>query len=248
MKRFFTARLLLIHSIAVFVLAICAWFAQWQWDRAHVIRVNEQASTPTQFEQLSIVKDFLPVTSVGAKTFVSGVWQPQGRFYLAKRPADGRLLLDTLSNRKMLSATNSGVWVVDLLRLNDGTSVAVVRGWDTKQKVSVPETGRQQITGIVQPSEDAPGVDLVPLTELLTTTEILSHSTTDVRDGFIVQSNTGDALQAVTPTRAPTTTNEIHWRNIVYTINWIFFGVLAILMWIRVIREETSQDNTDAAS
>ena len=204
------------------------------------MRENQQLNKVVSFENLSSPRDYLPPSSIGTKTIAIGTWQPAGRFYLSKRPVDGRLLIDTPGHVSQLQHVSVGTWVVDLLNLKDGTSVAVVRGWTSGATYPVPATGLRQVTGIVQPAEDAPGVSFVSTPEQLTTALVLKHSTTNIRDGFIVASSPAPGLINVVPSRGPLTSNGLHWRNVVYTINWIFFAILAFFMWIRVVREEVS--------
>jgi len=246
--KYFSPRLIAIHLIAVLIIVICGLFAQWQWNRAHFTRINSAPHQVVPFENLSVAKDFLPVSSIGAQTVAQGTWQPSSRFVLTNRPRDGRLLLDTEENRKQLANEPRGTWVVDLLSLKDGTSVAVVRGWTDTKKIPDQTTAVATVTGVVQPAEDAPGVDFIELPEQLTTKLVLEHSASDVRDGFIVDSSAPTEFNSVTPTREPVTSNGLHWRNVVYTFNWIFFGILTILMWWRIINEEQNELSTPEVS
>jgi cytochrome oxidase assembly protein ShyY1 len=170
-------------------------------------------------------------------TKVIGTWQRNSRILLANRPADGRKLLEGAHTSAVPSPGN---WVVDLLTLKDGSSVAVVRGWASSAHGFPSATGRANISGVVQPAEDAPNEIAVTAKPLLTTKFLLSHSSTDVRDGFIVQSGVSGSLTQVVPTRQSFTSNGLRTLNVFYTFNWIFFALLLLLIWIRIVRYEVS--------
>jgi cytochrome oxidase assembly protein ShyY1 len=238
--KYFSSRLLAIHLIAILAIVACGVLSVWQWQRSHYIRESRQLNKVVPFEKLSTARDYLPPSSISAKTIAVGTWQPAGRFYLSKRPVDGQLLIDTPEHVRKLRQASIGTWVVDLLNLKDGTAVAVVRGWTSGATYSVPATGSARVTGTVQPAEDAPGATFSSTPEQLTTSLVLKHSATSVRDGFIIASSPTTELKNVVPSRGPLTSNGLHWRNVVYTINWIFFAILAFFMWIRVVREEVS--------
>jgi hypothetical protein len=35
---------------------------------------------------------------------------------------------------------------------------------------------------------------------------------------------------------------SLHWRNVVYTANWIVFALIVLYMWIRIVRDELGKD------
>lgn len=245
MAKYFTPKMIAIHIIAISFIVICGLFAQWQWARAHFTRIPQSSSAPIPFGELSVPKDYLPVSSIGAQTVVQGTWQPGSRFLLSQRPANGQLLIDTPANNSAMQTAQKGYWIVDLLQLPDQSAVAVVRGWSAKKPDAAVPRSSTTVTGTVQPAEDSPGSNLISTPEQLTTKFILQHSSTDVRDGFIVAENAINDTVAVTPTREPATSDGLHWRNVVYTLNWIFFALLAIPMWVRVVRQELLDTPTE---
>jgi len=236
-RKYFQGRLLVTHALALLLTTVCLLLSHWQWTRAHYVRQASASSKPVAFEQLSQARDFLPPSSVGATTKLIGTWQPNSRILLAKRPADGRKLLEGTQTSAIPSL---GTWVVNLLVLRDGTSVAVVRGWTSSDRGLIPATGPANISGIVQPAEDAPNEIAITAKPLLTTKFLLSHSRTDVRDGFVVETGVNGSLTQVVPTRQSFTSNGLRTLNVFYTFNWIFFAGLILIIWIRVVRDEVS--------
>ena len=237
MRKYFQRKLLGTHVLALVLVCACLLLSHWQWNRAHYARQAKPVSAPVSFEQLSKARDFLPPTSVGQLTKVSGIWQEKSRILLRHRPADGRKLLATAPPASQIE---SGNWIVDLLGLPDGTSVAVVRGWQNSKNSFPQASGPAKITGVVQPAEDAPNEVAVIANPLLTTKFLLSKSQTDMRDGFIVESSVNGQLTQVVPSHKSFTSNGLRTLNVFYTLNWLFFAFLILLIWIRIVREEVS--------
>lgn len=211
--------------------------SNWQWSRAHYARQATLVSKPVAFEQLSKARDFLPPSSVGQKTEVSGMWQTSGRIVLEDRPMDGRKLI---SQSGLAEKNDSGNWIIDLLTLQDGTSVAVVRGWQNS-KLSFPlAQGMAKISGVVQPAEDAPNEQTINAKPLITTKFLLQHSKTNIRDGFIVEYGSSNELVSIIPTRSAFTSDGLRTLNVFYTFNWIFFAGLIFAIWVRIVRDEVS--------
>jgi len=75
MNRHFTARLISTHALGLLSVLACLVLANWQWDRAQVY-VAENSSIQKSFSELSPLRDYLPISSVGVPTNVSGTWQP----------------------------------------------------------------------------------------------------------------------------------------------------------------------------
>lgn len=237
MRKYFQGKLVATHALALLLIAACLLLSHWQWSRAHYARQASATAKTVAFEKLSKPRDFLPPSSVGQSTIVSGTWQPHGRIILANRGADGRKLL---GGANVPPIRGSGNWILDLLSLPDGSSVAVVRGWQSSEAVFPAAKGTAKITGIIQPAEDAPNNEAIVASPLITTKFLLSHSQTDVRDGFIIETGVGGSLAQIVPSRGAFTSNGLRTLNVFYTFNWLFFGLLILLIWIRVVRDEVS--------
>ena len=174
---------------------------------------------------------------MGQLTQVSGTWQPGSQVLLPNRPIDGRKLLQ--GSRSALK-TELGNWVLDLLRLKDGTSVAVIRGWQSSADVFPAASGAASVSGVVQPAEDAPNSDGIIASPLITTKFLLTHAKTDIRDGFIVEIISNSGLTQIVPSRGAFAKGGLRTLNVFYTFNWIFFALLILLIWIRIVRDEVS--------
>lgn len=234
MRSIFARQTWTTHLLALLLIGLCLLLSSWQWHRAHYSRSAIKTSTVIDFNKLSKPRDFLPPSSIGQLTRVRGYWQPDTQIVLADRPRDGRLL--TSSSFDELKG--SGSWVVGILRLGDGTSVAVLRGWEPTNSIHPVSSRVQTITGVIAPAEDSPSGLAVNARPLITTNYLLARSKTNVRDGFIVSMQPDQGLIPVVPTRSALTQNGLHWLNVFYTFNWIFFALLIGLIWRRVIKDQ----------
>jgi hypothetical protein len=239
-RRYFQGNLFVTHALALMLIVACLLLSRWQWERAHYSRQAQAVAAPIAFEKLSKARDFLPPSSVGQMTQVHGTWQPGSRILLPNRPIDGRKLL---ASAKHSAQPQLGNWVVDFLTLKDGTSVAVIRGWQSSGNNFPSASGSANVRGIVQSAEDAPNSEAIVASPLITTKFLLGSSKTDIRDGFIVQTDVDGALVQVTPSRRAFTKDGLRTLNVFYTFNWIFFAFLISLIWIRIVRDEVSSVN-----
>lgn len=243
MARYFSRRIIAINLIALAAVLVCAWLSNWQWQRAHYTQTTPASGEIVDFDQLSPLRDFLPPTSVGVKTTVSGTWQENGRMLFSERPLDGKQLINPDPDSKTIVswAVPVGNWVVDLLNLPDGSSVGVVRGWALPDEVVPPVSGPAEVTGVLQPSEDSLGNGLIQLPNYLTTNALLEVANANMHDGYLVATEPTSSLKLVKPIFDSPQKVGLHWRNVVYTANWIIFGIIIAGMWWRIIQEEFKQ-------
>lgn len=243
MSRYFSKRLIAINLLAIIAIGTCAWLSHWQWSRAHYTAKVQVTNGKSNFSELSPLRDYLPPSSVGIPTTVSGTWQESGRLVFSERPVDGTNLINpTPGSHAIVSwAVPIGSWIVDILKLEDGSSLAVVRGWSQTPEKVATASGSANLTGVLQPSEDAPSVSLLDLPSYLTTNKVLAASDSTVHDGYLVSSTATPGLELVKPIFDTPMKVELHWRNVVYTFNWIIFGLIIFGMWWRIIQDELKE-------
>jgi len=260
MKRLLAPRLLGTHALAILGIALCLLLSSWQWHRAHTARPATTSNGIAKFEDLSPLRAYLPESAIGIQTRVSGRWQEPrpgnpARIILRDRPADGSLLVSPVAGDYDAPL---GSWIVDLLVLDDGSTLGVVRGWSLHPSTVPVARGRVTISGVMQPSEDS-GLRKLPAISLLTTSIITQHAHSAVHDGYLVaKSSVGHAqslggtsgvtqphasiLLTVSPIIKGTVHQSLHWRNVVYTANWILFAFIVLYMWIRIVRDDLGRD------
>lgn len=239
MNRYFSLRLLAIHVLGAFSVIACLAFANWQWDRAQAY-VPPESATTLSFEDLSPLRDYLPASSVGVPTSVTGTWQSAERILLPERIIDGKSMVnpDPKTEVRVTWAPPVGYWVVDIMELADESSLGVVRGFTETPEQFALASGSATVTGVMQPSEDVPGLKLVNDIELLTTNLIVKNSRTIAHDGYLVSTTKADPLTLVSPIFTEPIVKGLNWRNVAYTFNWVFFAGIVAMMWIRVTRDE----------
>jgi hypothetical protein len=239
MNRYFSRRLLTIHILGAFSFIACLAFANWQWTRAQVYVPPATAAART-FEELSPLRDYLPASSVGVPTSVTGTWQPEERILMSERVTDGKSMVNPNPETEVISEFVGpiGYWVVDIMELADESSLGVVRGFtETPDQIALA-VGGATVSGVMQPSEDLPGLKLVNHIDPLTTNLIVDNSRTIAHDGYLVATNVEARLTQVTPIFTEPITKGLNFRNVAYTFNWVFFAGIVAMMWVRVVRDE----------
>jgi cytochrome oxidase assembly protein ShyY1 len=239
MKRHFSLRLIAIHALGAFSFIACVGLAYWQWDRAQAY-VPPESATVLSFDELSPLRDYLPASSVGVPTSVTGTWQPDERILMPERVVDGKSMVspDPESEALVSWAVPVGYWVVDIMELADESSVGVVRGFTQTPDQIALATGDETVSGVMQPSEDVPGLKLVNGIEPLTTNLIVENSRTIAHDGYLVATSPAESLVPVSPIFTEPVVKGLNWQNVAYTFNWLFFAGIVAMMWVRVARDE----------
>ena len=239
MKRHFSIRLVAIHALGAFSLFACLGLAYWQWDRAQAYVPPANATAPS-FEELSPLRDYLPASSVAVPTSVTGTWQPDERILMPERVVDGQSMVNPDPETEVVVswAVPVGYWVVDIMELADESSLGVVRGFtETPDQIELA-SGMETVTGVMQPSEDVPGLKFVNGIEPLTTELIVENSRTIAHDGYLVATSKSESLELVSPIFTEPVVKGLNWQNVAYTFNWLFFAGIVGLMWFRVARDE----------
>jgi hypothetical protein len=239
MKRHFSIRLIAIHALGAFSFVACVGLAYWQWDRAQAY-VPPESATVLSFDELSPLRDYLPASSVGVPTSVTGTWQPDERILMPERVVDGKSMVspDPEMETWVSWAVPVGYWVVDIMELADESSVGVVRGFTETPDLIGLASGIETVTGVMQPSEDVPGLKLVNGIAPLTTDLIVENSRTIAHDGYLVSTSKSDSLELVSPIFTEPVVKGLNWQNVAYTFNWLFFAGIVAMMWFRVARDE----------
>jgi len=239
MNRYFSIRLLVIHVLGALSVVACLALAYWQWDRAQAY-VPPESGTALSFEELSPLRDYLPASSVGIPTSVTGTWQPEERILMPERIIDGKSMVNPNPELEVIAefVPPVGFWVVDIMELADESSLGVVRGFtETPDQIALA-SGEATVSGVMQPSEDLPGLKLVNGIKPLTTNLIVENSRTIAHDGYLVATSTSDSLIPVSPIFTEPVVKGLNWRNVAYTFNWVFFAGIVAMMWARVARDE----------
>jgi hypothetical protein len=174
---------------------------------------------------------------VGVPTKVKGTWQENSRIEFTQRPADGTKLIKSTQSME-LNQELLGAWVLDVLILQDGSSLAVVSGWTQKSKTAPAFSGTVELNGVMQPSEDALSISLTDLPSYITTKEVLKISNSTMHDGYFISTTQIPGFEVIKPILPKPVETQLQWRNVIYTFNWIIFGIIIFGMWWRIIQDE----------
>ena len=236
-----------IHCAGILAVAACVALAQWQWSRAHVETTGQASTVSGSIDELDPLRQFMPVASIGATTTVQGTWVPNSRIELGDRIPDGAQLSRAAGKQRGQQVIVEWsipicTWISDALELQDGTVIQIVRGCALDPSTVEPVRGFATVTGVLQPSEDADVVFLPVVDDILTTDRVVGITGKTAHDGYIVAVQPAPGLQRVLPLMNGTPHVPLHWRNVFYVFNWLFFAGIVIAMWIRVVRDELNDD------
>ena len=239
------SRLWGLHALAVVATTAAVLLGLWQYDAWGSRRDDQAASlADAPAKPLSHVMssdDPFPGDAVGQPVELAGRWLPRSTLYVADRGMHGK----------------RGVWAVTPVEVcSDGTAgsacagapaVLVVRGWTpTPKDAPPPPTGPVQVTGWLQPGEGSGVSDPDPTDDVIPELQIadaLQHVDQDLYGGYVIAkavspSPTGPALTPVTPASLPKAETFTALRNLLYAIEWWFFGGFAVFLWWRWCRDE----------
>ena len=208
-------------TIAVIAVAVgCLALGRWQWDAAWAHQGRQVAGSSADIRplhDLATAQQWLPRTSIGARTRIDGELLTKYTFTTQARP----------------TASGQQPWVVTPLRTAAGDVIAVVRGG------GLPQDGNQPVSvvGRLQPSEDSPAVGAwTPANAELSTAALVDKWPFPVLlDGYLVAEQPVQLVDAsaATPRFTAAPSGNVSWRNLAYAVQWALFAVFALFVWWR---------------
>ena len=159
----------------------------------------------------------------------------------------GRQLL--VSGKRLDGA--KGYWVLTALRVQSGALVPVVRGFvPSATGVPAPPSGPVQLSGVLGAPDatpaggDAPGVPAgqIPAAD---TADVVNLWGSPIYNVLVVAdpgsaSGAGASSGALRPVPPPTADQGggLDLRNAAYAVQWWIFGLFALLLWWRMVRQD----------
>lgn len=210
----------------VFALAAIG-LGRWQWDRStDIIRAEQVArAEPVDIVTVTAVGEEFENPLIGRPVTASGEYVADQQTAVLSRTVDGP----------------AGVWVLTPLLLEDGTAIAVVRGWAPSiQDAQVP-SGDVTVTGIWHPNErfyrDEPYRDDGVLA--ISSERLRERWQLPLRPGFIMltQQQPASDLRAV-PQTVQTADVPFPIQNVFYAVQWFVFAGFAAWVYFRWLRLE----------
>jgi cytochrome oxidase assembly protein ShyY1 len=227
------------HLLAVALTAVAATLGYWQ-VQAWQERREAEARDLTQAEPVPITDvlgpdDPFPGDRVGQPVTLSGTWLADGTVFVSGRERAG----------------TDGYWMVTPLGLADGAGVPVVLGW-----VAAPDTapatpaGDAELVGWLQPSEGGTALDEDPSDDVLPqlrTADLVQLVDQDLYGAYAVARDGVAGLPAADLAQLPEVGRFTALRNLLYALEWWFFGAFALFIWWLWVRDSTYVPEDDAA-
>ena len=241
-----TARVLLAprywgyHLVVVAALVAAGLLGLWQYHGWQERR-DAEARDLTQGAPIPLADaigpdDPFPGTLVGQPVEVHGTYLGN-TFWVSGRQHEGR----------------DGYWVVDPVRVGDSV-LPVVRGWEATpswgQRGPEPR-GAADLVGWLQPSESTGARDddqsdrLLPQ---LRVADLAQYFDEDLYGAYVVTRDPGAGVVQADLEQLPDASRFTALRNLLYAVEWWFFGAFAAFVWWRWVREEAQAVQAPVAS
>jgi cytochrome oxidase assembly protein ShyY1 len=249
-RRLGSPRWVALHALALALVVTFVLLGLWQLGRARAMvrPVTDADPAPVALAQLSPATGLLPDEAVGRRVFVHGEYDQAHGFVVPDR-TDG--------------AGRNGVWLVGLLRLDDGSGVLVLRGWapDVSAADRTPgPSGPVTVTGRLQLSESPDG-GLPPGQQLaagqlaaVNPVDLLDVVPYDVHDGYLVadgQTPADPAAAALTPVTVDPPGSQVPGfllQHVGYVALWWLFALFVVAFWWRLLRDELHPPSPEVAA
>jgi cytochrome oxidase assembly protein ShyY1 len=227
-----------LHLLAIVLVGIAVVLGIWQYDAWQAHR-NAKAADLTHAEPVPLGEvigpdDPFPGTKVGQPVTVAGTWVPDGTVYVSGRVQDGE----------------DGYWVVTPLAVDgtDDAALPIVRGWVADPgDAPAPPTGATTIEAWLQPPEGTGEVDDDPTDDVLPQlriADVIQHVDQDLYGAYGVATEPESGLDPASVEQLPDVGAFTGIRNLLYAIEWWFFGLFAAFIWWRWVTETTAEGRT----
>lgn len=225
---------------AVLMVALCVVLSHWQWNRYQTRQAENRALDAAVSAPATPISELVSPAPLAAAqpldpaltwrmVTATGTFDRAGEVAVRRRPLDGR----------------NGFWIVTPL-VTDSGIVLVNRGWapaegldaTSSPSVPAPPAGPVEVTGRLRPAEvdthdEAPPPDQAWAVD---PAEILAGTTDPVYGPYIeLRSSAPDAAEGLVLLSDP---GHRGWNNLVYTVQWLLFGLVAAIGWWRLLKAQ----------
>jgi surfeit locus 1 family protein len=226
------------HLLALVLVAAAALLGAWQLD-AWQTRRTAEARDLTNVEPVALndvlgPDDPFPADATGRPVELEGTWVPDGTVFVSGREHSGE----------------DGYWMVTPLAIGspEAPAIPVVLGW-LADPGEAPQVlpGPAELVGLLQPSEslgvrdDDPGDDVLPQ---LRTADLVQRVDQDLYGAYAIAREGVGGLPEADPQALPEPGRFTALRNLLYAIEWWFFGAFAGYIWWRWVVEQPADDLT----
>ena len=234
----------LIGAFVLLVLMVAAVFlGRWQWDRTMSILDAERAAAAQPAPLGEVLAGWtdpaaLPSEAIGRPVTVTGQYDADEQVIVTSRSLGDR----------------PGVWVVTGLRADDGTVVAVLRGWLPSASAPgvEPPSGPVTVTGVLQPDEafyaDAPSAEGSVVA--IASTRLAEQWQQPLLPGFVVLTDQEPpAAPAPVPVPPTVQTADVPFplQNFFYAFQWWIFAAFGLVVYLRWLWIESRRVDEQAS-
>jgi len=227
----------MIALLVLFLAAatVCAMLGAWQLDRAQVRGAKAEdrhvaelvAAPPVPLADVLTPQTSFRGDMVSRKVTVTGTYDATGQLLVGGRAHDGA----------------TGYLVVTPLREDGGAVLPVVRGWvASPSDADVPPAGTVTLVGYLQASEQAGDGVRDGRADAVSSAELLNVWGGPIYTGYLVVSTSdpaqSDEVAILDPPRKPGA--GLNLQNLAYAAQWWLFGGFAVLLWLRLVRDEAA--------
>jgi cytochrome oxidase assembly protein ShyY1 len=224
------------HLLALVAVGSAGWLGYWQYDAWQERRAAESVDltqdAPEPLADVMGPDDPFPGDQVGQPVTVAGSWVPDGTVFVSGREHEGV----------------DGYWVVTPLAVGspDAPALPVVRGWTpSTDEAPAPPSGTVELVGWLQPTQGTGEADDDPTDDVLPqvrTADLIQHVDQDLYGAYAVAQETEPGLAAAELEQLPEVGAFSGLRNLLYAVEWWFFGLFAAFIWWRWVTEQTPED------
>jgi cytochrome oxidase assembly protein ShyY1 len=231
-----------VHLLALVCVVVAGLLGAWQYDAWQERRAAEAADL-TQQDPIPLADamgpdDPFPGDRVGQPVNIEGTWVADGTVFVSGRDHDGR----------------TGYWVVTPLAISapDGPALPVVRGWaPSPDSAPAPPTGPAELVGWLQPPEGSTANDEDPADDVLPQlriADLVQRVDQDLYGAYAVLTRPTEGLEPADLDQLPEVGRFTALRNLLYAVEWWFFGAFALFVWLRWLRDEAGADADEESS
>ena len=244
----------MIGLLIVFLLAalVCGRLGAWQLDRAyeraeHAAQqeaAEAVAAGPDWLGDLLAPQESFPGELVGREVRVTGELDPSGSLLVPGRVLEGRTGYLVLTP---LRVSDDGTGGASWAGLSGAPVLAVIQGWvpvPADAEALVLPDGEITLTGWLQAGESTSGSAAVVdgQTEQIALGALVNEWGGPIYTGYLVATEGPGSPEGGGVAALPRPTidggSEANLQNLFYALQWWVFGGFAVLLWIRLVRDE----------
>jgi cytochrome oxidase assembly protein ShyY1 len=222
--------------LALVVAGVFAALGQWQLERsiAEATVIERDTENTVPLDSVGSPQSVITTNASGRMVSVECSFVEGDDVVITNRPTGG----------------GTGSWLVRRCQTPEGASLAVAVGWSPETIASgeipdpaTPLVGRYVPTESPQQSDFRAGErSALAVPELLN----LWSNPGPVYGGYLVLAEAPEGLLAI-GTEAPATQRQLNWLNLFYAAEWAIFGVFAIYLWYRLVKDEWERELEEAS-